>query len=178
MTWPTRHWALRNRSITKRSDIYARYSTAVTPPLPRFATAHVVWAMVALAALLAVVAPAYGYHRDELYFRLLPPAWGYTDQPPLTPLLTRTAAAVFGDDVVALRTISLLCAVASLPLLVLITREAGGKRLAQAFTAWGMAGASMTLLFGHVLLTASVDLVVWPAALLFAIRAVRRSDGR
>ena len=41
-----------------------------------------------------------------------------------------------------------------------------------------MAGATLTLLFGHVLLTASLDLVVWPAAMLFAIRAVLRDDGR
>jgi len=144
----------------------------------RFAAGHVVGAMVVLAIVLAVLAPLYGYHRDELYFRMLPLAWGYTDQPPLTPLLATVATAVLGDSVVALRIVALLCAVGSLPLLALITREAGGSRLAQAFTAWGMAGATLTLLFGHVLLTASVDLLVWPAALLFAMRAVLRDDGR
>ena len=144
---------------------------------PRFAAGHVVGAMVVLAIVLGVLAPLYGYHRDELYFRMLPPAWGYTDQPPLTPLLTRMATAALGDSVVALRIVALLCAVGSLPLLVLVTREAGGSRLAQAFTAWGMAGATLTLLFGHVLLTSSLDLVVWPAALLFVMRAVLRDDG-
>jgi hypothetical protein len=144
----------------------------------RFATAHVVGAMTALAVVLAIVAPFYGYHRDELYFRMLPLAWGYTDQPPLTPLLADIATGLFGDSVVALRLVALVLAVASIPLLVLITREVGGGRLAQAYTAWGMAGASMTLVFGHVLLTASVDLVVWPAALYCIIRAVLRDDGR
>ncbi len=144
----------------------------------RFAVGPVVAAMVALAIVLAVVAPLYGYHRDELYFRMLPPAWGYTDQPPLTPLLASAAAALFGDSVIALRIVALLCAVGSLPILALITREVGGSRLAQALTAWGMAGATMTLLFGHVLLTASLDLVVWPATLLWVIRAVLRGDGR
>jgi hypothetical protein len=144
----------------------------------RFATAHVIGAMVVLAVLLVALAPLYGYHRDELYFRMLPLAWGYTDQPPLTPLLAHVATAVFGDSVVSLRVVALLCAVGSLPLLTLVTREAGGSRLAQAFTVWGMAGATLTLLFGHVLLTASLDLVVWPAALLFVMRAVLRGDGR
>ena len=129
-------------------------------------------------AVLAVFAPLYGYHRDELYFRILPPAWGYTDQPSLTPLLARVAIALFGDSVVALRIGAIVCAAASIPLLALITREVGGSRLAQAFTAWGMAGATLTLVFGHMLLTSSLDLVVWPAALLFAIRAVLRDDGR
>jgi hypothetical protein len=143
-----------------------------------FATGHVVAAMIALIVVLAVVSPFYGYHRDELYFRMLPPDWAYTDQPPLTPLLAHAAVALLGDSVVSLRIVSMLCAAASLPLLALVTREAGGSRRAQALTVWGMAGASLTLLFGHVLLTASLDLVVWPAALLFAIRAVLREDGR
>ncbi|MFT4230765.1 MAG: glycosyltransferase family 39 protein [Microbacterium sp.] len=146
--------------------------------LPRYATAHIVGAMGVLAGILALLAPAYGYHRDELYFRMLPLAWGYTDQPPLTPLLAHAAIALFGDGVVALRVVALVCAVASLPLLAAIAREVGGGRLAQALTVWGMAGATMTLLFGHVLLTASLDLVVWPAALLCAMRAVLRGDGR
>jgi len=147
----------------------------VRDPLARV---PVITAMVALLIVLAVLAPEYGYHRDELYFRMLPPAWGYTDQPPLTPLLARAAIAVFGDSVVALRVVPLICAVASLPVLALITREVGGSRRAQALTAWGMAGATLTLQFGHLLLTASLDLVVWPAALLCAIRAVTREDGR
>lgn len=146
--------------------------------MARFAFGHVVSAMAVLALALGILAPFYGYHRDELYFRMLPPAWGYTDQPPLTPLLAHAAIALFGDSVVALRIVSLVCAVASLPILALITREAGGGRLAQAFTAWGMAGSSMTLAFGHVFLTASLDLIVWPAALLFVIRALMRDDGR
>ena len=144
----------------------------------RFARAPVLGAMLALAVVLAVLAPHYGYHRDELYFRMLPADWGYTDQPFLTPLLARTAIALLGDSVVALRVVALLCAVASLPVLALITREVGGGRRAQALTAWGMAGATLTLQFGHVLLTASLDLVVWPAVLLLAIRAVLREDGR
>ncbi|WJL97196.1 glycosyltransferase family 39 protein [Microbacterium sp. ET2] len=143
----------------------------------RLAVGHVVGAMVALIVVLALISPLYGYHRDELYFRMLPLAWGYTDQPPLAPLLVHGVTAVWGDSVVAVRIIPIVCAAASLPLLTLITREVGGSRLAQAFTAWGVAGATMTLMFGHVFLTASLDLVVWPATLYFVIRAVLREEG-
>ncbi|MFT4212411.1 MAG: glycosyltransferase family 39 protein [Microbacterium sp.] len=144
----------------------------------RFAVLPVLTACLTLAVLLAIVSPLYGYHRDELYFRMLPLEWGYVDQPPLMPLLTQGAIAAFGDSVVALRIVSLVIAVGSLPLLALVAREAGGSRLAQGFAAWGLAGATATLTFGHILITASLDLVVWPAALLFAMRAVLRADGR
>lgn len=149
-------------------------------PLQRasYAWPHVVAAACALTLLLAVLSPRYGYHRDELYFRMLPPAWGYIDQPPLTPLLVQASIAAFGDSIMAVRLVPIVCAAASLPVLALITREVGGSRGAQALTAWAMAGASLTLIFGHVFLTASLDLLVWPAALLFAIRAVVRDDGR
>lgn len=145
--------------------------------LPPVARRHVWGAMGALTLVLAVMAPRFGYHRDELYFRMLPPAWGYVDQPPLIPFLARTADAISGDSLLGLRLVALLCAVASIPVLTLITREVGGGRLAQALTAWGMAGATMTLSFGHVLFTASIDLLVWPAVLLFVIRAVLREQG-
>lgn len=51
--------------------------------------------MAVLAVLAALLAgKQYEFHRDELYFRSLRPAWGYVDQPPLMPLLAQAAAHV------------------------------------------------------------------------------------
>ena len=60
----------------------------------------------------------------------------------------------------------------------LITRELGGGRAAQALCAWAYAFAATPLLFGHVMLTSSIDLVVWPLVTLMVIRAVLRADPR
>src|SRR5689334_14239155 len=58
-----------------------------------------------VTVLLLVTAGGYGYHRDELYFRMLGqhPQWGYVDQPPFTPLMARAAIEIFGDSVWAMR---------------------------------------------------------------------------
>jgi hypothetical protein len=137
---------------------------------------HPSLASFALAAVLALTNGRYDYHRDELYFRILDPAWGYADQPPLTPLLGHAAVALFGDTVWALRIPSVLCMVGVLWLAVLVTREFGGGKGAQALCAWGLAFAGVALAFGHTLSTATVDLLVWTAVLLFAVRALMRDE--
>ncbi|SBT65790.1 Dolichyl-phosphate-mannose-protein mannosyltransferase [Micromonospora sediminicola] len=135
--------------------------------------------VVALAALLAGTASRYGYHRDELYFRFLGfhPAWGYADQPPGTPMLTRAAVEVFGDSVWGLRVPAVLAGISVAALLALIAREAGAHRWGQSLAACGAAG-TFPLLFGHILITATVDMVVWLLVLLFAMRALLRGQPR
>ena len=60
------------------------------------------FAAAAQVVVLTVGSIGYGFHRDELYFRMLPPAWGYVDQPPLTPWLARGTTLV-ADQAWALR---------------------------------------------------------------------------
>nr|WP_205862380.1 glycosyltransferase family 39 protein [Planosporangium thailandense] len=129
--------------------------------------------------MLAATSTRYDYHRDELYFRELGahPAWGYVDQPPLTPLLARASTAVFGDSVWALRLPALLSAVAAVFLLALIARALGGGRGAQALAAVGVVSV-FPLISGHILLTSSVDLVVWAVVILCVIRVLRGGHPR
>ena len=47
-------------------------------------------AAAALGVVLSVWSNGYGFARDELYFKTLPPARGYVDQPWLTPFLSPT----------------------------------------------------------------------------------------
>ena len=138
--------------------------------------------MAAPAAAVAVVLTAfsngYGYDRDELYFSMLKPAWGYVDQPPLTPLVAHGLASLYDGGPWLLRVPATGCAVACLVLTALLARELGGGAKAQAWTAWGMATTSAVLLFGHVLLTSSVDLVAWPLVCLCVVRAELREQPR
>ncbi|MEU8245617.1 glycosyltransferase family 39 protein [Nonomuraea sp. NPDC048916] len=135
---------------------------------------------VALVAILISVSGRYGYHRDELYFLFLSdhPAWGYVDQPPLTPLLVRLSDALFGDSLVAFRLLPALAAGILVVLVALIARELGGGGTAQTLAAFGTATGAYTLIVGHTVLTASFDLPFWAAGILFAVKALLRGQPR
>lgn len=148
------------------------------PPLPPLAWRPVGLVAGLVATLLLATNGGYGYHRDELYFLMLRPAWGYRDQPPLTPALARIADAVFGGSVWGLRIPATICVVAVVLLAALLAREFGGDGLAQTLAALGMGTGAGTLVFGHVLLTAAPDLLVWSAVILCAARALLRDRPR
>ena len=80
------------------------------------------------------MAGRYGYHRDELYFLRAgwEPAFGYVDQPPLSPLLAHAADTLFRGSLVGLRLPSALAAALTVLCTGLIARELGGGSTAQA----------------------------------------------
>lgn len=131
-----------------------------------------------VATLLLATNGGYGYHRDELYFLLLRPDWGYRDQPPLTPAIARLADALFGGSLWGLRLPATLCVLAALLLAALLARELGGGTLAQTLAAFGLGTGAATLIFGHVLLTAGFDVLVWLGIILCATRALLRDQPR
>jgi Dolichyl-phosphate-mannose-protein mannosyltransferase len=130
---------------------------------------------VAIVVVLLAFAGGYDYHRDELYFRVLGKhlAWGFVDQPPLTPLLTRLGIDVFGDHLWSIRVPSALIIGVAAILAALVAREAGGRAGAQTLAALGMAGA-FPLIGGHVINTATLDIIFWLLVILFAMRALLR----
>ena len=141
--------------------------------LPPIAWRAITPAMAALALVLTASSNQYGFHRDELYFRMLPAGWGYVDEPPLVPLLARLTGHLSASPW-AMRIPATLAATLSVLVLVLITRELGGGRPAQALCAWAYAFAATPLAFGHLWSTTTVDLVVWPLTCLFVMRALLR----
>ena len=145
---------------------------------PALARLPVLAAAAAQALVLLLVNDAYGFHRDELYFRMLHPAWGYVDQPPLTPLVARLMRMTVGDSPWATRLPAVLAAAVGVVLVGQLAREVGGDRAAQALASWSYAFASFPLVFGHTLLTNSIDTPVWPGVLLCIVRAQLRRDGR
>jgi hypothetical protein len=154
--------------------------TGARPPLPPLAARPVTGIALALPVVLLALGSQYGYHRDELYFRMLGehPALGYFDTPPLTPLVARVSTSLFGDTVVALRIWPAVLSGLVVVLVALIARELGASRTGQILAAAGIATGVLTLILGHALLTAGTDMLLWVAVILCALRALLRGDSR
>jgi len=146
--------------------------------VPPFARVPVFGAALATGLALSMFSAGYGYERDELYFRMLPPAWGYIDQGPLTPLIARAMRNVLGDQTWTVRIAATLATMTAVVVIALIARELGGGRGAQSLAAWAFAFAGYPMVLGHTLLTATLDMPVWPAVMLFIIRAIKRDQPR
>ena len=147
---------------------------------PRVAWRGVLSIAAVVAAVLVATSGRYGYHRDELYFlaagRRL--AWGYPDQPPLTPLLARVMDELVPGSLVALRLPSALALAAICVLTALIARELGGGRTPQLLAATGTAVGTVFVITGHLLSTTTFDLLAWTALTLLLVRVLQGGDPR
>ncbi|MFE3416024.1 ArnT family glycosyltransferase [Streptomyces mirabilis] len=150
------------------------------PGLGPFAAGPVGGIAAAAAALLIALSGRYGFHRDELYFLLAGRhlAWGYPDQPPLTPLLARLGAELFGATPTGARIVPALLAAASITLTALIAREMGAGRGGQMLAAGAAACSGYVLGNGHLLSTATFDLTAWLTVILLTLRLSRTGEGR
>jgi hypothetical protein len=154
--------------------------TTSTDALPRFAWAPVTVTATITTGVLLALGGRYGVHRDEFYYlaggRHL--AWGFVDHPPLTPLLARVQADVFGTSAGAFRILPSLAAGFAVVMTALIARELGGRRHAQVLAAIGAALLPAIrgphFLFG----TTSMDQVFWAVLIFLAVRMVRTRDTR
>jgi len=140
-----------------------------------------VWLVAAAAfAVEMAVSGRYGYVRDELYFiaagRHL--AWGYVDQPALTPLLARLDAMATGNTLVGLRALPALGLAALVLLTAAMARALGAGRGGQLLAALATACCAEYLGAMHELTTTPVDFVCWAAALLAVTKLLTSADPR
>ena len=152
-------------------------STGRLPWLP------VPWPVLAVAGVmfagLVAVSGAYGFHGDEMYFVVAGqhPAFGYVDQPPLTPLLSSLSVALLGVSPTAVRLLPALEMALVVVLVALIARDLGGSRRAQVLAAI-TAALSGYLGAGHLDTTTDPDLLAWAIVLWLVVKLLAGGDRR
>ena len=133
----------------------------------------------AFVAVELAVSGRYGFMQDELYFveasRHL--AFGYVDQPPLTPLLTRVAELP-GLSPTAIRIIPALAGGAVVVAAARYAALFGAGRPGRVLAALTMACTPVLLGADHVDNTTALDLLAWTVVLLCVTTALLRDRPR
>ena len=126
------------------------------------------------------VSGRYGYARDELYFLAAGHhlAFGYVDQPSLTPLLARITSALTGNTLVGLRVLPALGLAVLVAATASISRQLGAGRTGQLLAALAAATCGEYLGAMHELTTAAPDFVFWAVTLLLVMRLLASRDPR
>jgi 4-amino-4-deoxy-L-arabinose transferase-like glycosyltransferase len=154
---------------------------APQPPVPGSGRVPaLVWVIAAVfvAAELAV-SNRYGFLQDELYFieagRHL--AFGYVDQPPLAPLLTRITD-VLGVSPAAVRIVPALAGGVVVVLAARFAALFGAGRFGRVLAALATACAPTVYALAHLGITEPLDLLAWAVVLLCVATAVLRDQPR
>ncbi len=154
-----------------------------TPPVGRLGILGIPWPVLVVAGLMVVgllaVAGAYGFHGDEMYFVVAGqhPAFGYVDQPPLTPLLSAASVALLGVSPTAVRVLPAIEMGLIVVLTALIARDLGGSRRAQTLAAI-TAALSGYLGAGHLDTTTDPDLLAWAIIVWLLVKLLAGGDRR
>jgi hypothetical protein len=149
----------------------------------RFPRLDVPWPVLLIAGVmfagLMAVSGAYGFHGDEMYYVVAGqhPAFGYVDQPPLTPLLSAASVALLGVSPTAIRLLPALEMALVVILVSLIARDLGGSRRAQVLAAI-TAALSGYLGAGHLDTTTEPDLLAWAIVLWLLVKLLAGGDRR
>ncbi|MDQ1301667.1 MAG: hypothetical protein QG637_1589 [Chloroflexota bacterium] len=141
---------------------------------PRLAVGVLVALAVAKLLLHLLAIDQYGYFRDELYYLASTEhlGWGYVDHPPLSIAILTLVRGLFGDSLLALRSVPVMAGVATVFVTGLIARELGGGRFAQGAAALAAVMSPVFLGMGRYYSMNALDLLFWAAAAWLCLRAL------
>lgn len=141
-------------------------------------------AVLAMAAALLVIHCIfnyrYDYFRDEFDYLACGKhlAFGYVDQPPLVPWLTRLTLMTLGSSLRAIRFLPALAMSLTVILTAVITRELGGRGFALICAAASVIASPIYLNDGSMLTTNYLEPLLWSGCAYFAILAAKHDQSR
>jgi 4-amino-4-deoxy-L-arabinose transferase-like glycosyltransferase len=132
-----------------------------------------------LVAMELAFSDRYGFQQDELYFLVAGHhlAFGYVDQPPLAPLLTR-ATDLFGVNPTAIRIIPALAGGAITVIAARLAAIFGAGRTGRVLAALGTASSPAIVGATHIGNTTPYDLLAWAVVTWCVATALLRDRPR
>ncbi len=122
----------------------------------------------------------YGFHRDEL--QTLTDAWhmewGFVAYPPFTPAIERISWALFGPSLTLMRLASVSAQALAIFFTGLMSRELGGRRLAQITAALCVALAPLPMFEATEFQYSSFDYLWWTLTAYFVLRLLKSENPR
>jgi Dolichyl-phosphate-mannose-protein mannosyltransferase len=165
---------------TPEAAAVANSPAAQTPVSSSDRVPRPAWVIAAVfVAVELAVSGRYGFLQDELYFIVAGHhlAFGYVDQPPLAPLLTRITG-ILGVSPAAIRIIPALAGGAIVIMTARLAALFGAGRSGRVLAALITACAPILLGAVHIGNTTPLDLLAWTAVLLCVATAVLRHRPR
>jgi hypothetical protein len=159
--------------------------TAAAPALPPPARRDdriplLAWVIgAAFVAVELAVSSRYGFMQDELYFLVAGHhlAFGYVDQPPLAPLLTRITDLI-GVSPTAIRIVPALAGGAVVVMAARLAALFGAGRLGRVLAALATACAPVLIGADHVANTTPINLLAWTVVVVCVCTALLRDRPR
>jgi 4-amino-4-deoxy-L-arabinose transferase-like glycosyltransferase len=163
--------------MTTAAHVQATAEPASARPVPRLGIT-----IIAVAAFLLELAVSgrYGYVRDELYFLAAGKhlAFGFVDQPALTPLIAKVSAELTGNSLVGLGIVPALGLAALVVMTAVMSRLLGAGRTGQLLAAFAAATCGEYIGAMHELTTTVPDFLFWALTLLLVTRLLITRDPR
>lgn len=120
----------------------------------------------------------YGIFRDEYYYwacgqRL---AWGYVDQPPMTPLLVRIGCGLFGDSALGIRFFAIVAGGLLVWMAMRLARDLGAGLWGQAIAGLAVIVAPIWLNLHHMTTVNAFEPLFWTGCAWVAVRIVQTGN--
>lgn len=122
----------------------------------------------------------YGLHRDEYLYVAEGDhlSWGYMEVPPMIAVLAKTATALLGNTVFAVRFFPMLVGAISVFLVGMLARELGGKRMAQVVAAGAFLLSPAFLGSNNLFQPVSFNQFCWLLSAFWAVKIIKTEKPR
>ena len=124
-----------------------------------------------------LIHPDFGFHRDEFLYKAMGDhlAWGFLEVPPFIAVVAKITHALLGEGLYATRFFPALSGAFTMLLTVLITREMGGEKFAQALAALAYLFSLVYLRINSLFQPVTFDLFFFVLGIYLFIRILKHN---